>query len=268
MTQPIGYNTAKEIDSETNTEGAVSYTYNSGGELTGVSGAVNATYTYDANGNRNMTGYTTGSDNEMTASPGYTYSYDDMGNTTAETQSSTGDVTTFTYDYRDRLVGAVEKNSGGAVIMQATYTYDALDRRIGVDENIGGTTTMTWTAYDGKNPYLDANGSGTLLQRYTYGPAVDEILARTSSGGTTDWYLQDNLGSVTDVVSGGTVLDQYTYDAFGNVTSQTNASNGDRFQFAGMQADPGTGLDYDQARWYGPVTGRFVIPGPEGIRRW
>ena len=33
------------------------------------------------------------------------------------------------------------------------------------------------------------------------GAVVDEILARTSSGGTTAWYLPDKLGSVRDIVS-------------------------------------------------------------------
>jgi RHS repeat-associated protein len=267
--EPLTYNSGGQVTDETTLEGATSYTYDSGGQLTGASGAINATYTYDANGNRTMTGYSTGTDNEMTASPGTTYTYDNQGNMTGETQTGTGDVTTFAYDYRNRLVGATEKDSGGTVLMRATYTYDALDRRIGVDETVSGTRTTTWTAYDGQNPYLDTDGSGTLLQRYTYGPAVDEILARTSSGGTTDWYLQDNLGSVTDVVSGGgttlTILDHYAYDAFGVVTSQTNATDGDRFQFAGMQADPGTGLDYDRARWYSSWAGNFNSQDPIGF---
>jgi YD repeat-containing protein len=46
-------NAASEVSSETNAEGTVSYIY-------------------DSNGNRTMTGYTTGPDDELTASPGYT----------------------------------------------------------------------------------------------------------------------------------------------------------------------------------------------------
>ena len=37
--------------------------------------------------------------------------------------------------------------------------------------------------------------------RYLDGLAVDEISARTSSSGNLAWYLTDQLGSVTDVVS-------------------------------------------------------------------
>ena len=86
-------------------------------------------------------------------------------------------------------------------------SYNALNQRIGIDDS----GTQTWTVYDGSSadakPYADFNGSGTLTERYLHGPGVvngavvDELLARTSSGGTTAWYLTDKLGSVRDIVS-------------------------------------------------------------------
>ena len=180
---------------------------------------------------------------------------------------SGGTFTTYTYDYRNRLT---EVTQGGTVI--ATYTYNALDQRIGVQE--GGS--RTWTVYNGTSadatPYADFNGSGTLLTRYLYGPGVingavvDEILARTSSGGTTAWYLPDNLGSVRDIVSSsGSLLDHIVYDSFGNILTETNASNGDRFKFAGMQYDSTTHQYFDQARWYGSGSGRFLSVDPTGF---
>ena len=78
-----------------------SYTYDHAGQLTSSSGSFSATYTYDLNGNRNSTGYTTGAGNELTNSPGVTYTYDNDGNMiTATTSSGT---TTYTYDYENRL---------------------------------------------------------------------------------------------------------------------------------------------------------------------
>ena len=137
--------------------------------------------------------------NETATSPGTTYTYDNAGNMiTSKTGSTT---TTYTYDYRNRLT---EVTTGGTVV--ATYTYNALDQRIGVKDS----GTQTWTVYDGTsadaNPYADFNGSGSLTERYLFGAGVvngavvDEILARTSSGGTTAWYLTDKLGSVRDIV--------------------------------------------------------------------
>jgi hypothetical protein len=113
--------------------------------------------------------------------------------------------------------------------LKAVSFYNALNLRIGIQES----GSRTWTVYNGTSadalPYADFNGSGTLLTRYVSGPgmvngaAVDELLSRTSSGGTTAWYLTDKLDSVRDVVSSsGTVLDHVVYDSFGNFVTETS----------------------------------------------
>ncbi len=98
------------------------------------------------------------------------------------------------------------------------------------------------------------------------GTVVDELLARTSSGGSTAWYLTDKLGSVRDLVSSsGTELDHIVYDSFGNIVSESNAANGDRFKFTGQEYDSITGQYYYRARYYNPATGRFDIQDPKGF---
>ena len=130
--------------------------------------------------------------------------------------------------------------------------------------------------YNGKSPdatpYADFTGSGTLLTRYLYGPGVingsvvDEILARTSSGGTTAWYLPDKSGSVRDIVSSsGSLLDHIVYDSFGNILTETNASNGDRFKFAGMEYDSVTGLTHGRARYYAFDYRAVYVSRPRGL---
>ena len=119
--------------------------------------------------------------------------YDAAGNMLSA--DSGGTYATYTYDYHNRLT---EVEQAGTVI--ATYTYNALDQRIGIQESGG----RTWTVYNGISadalPYADFNGSGTLLTRYVSGPGMvngavmDELLARTSSGGTTAWYLDRQAG--------------------------------------------------------------------------
>ena len=99
------------------------------------------------------------------------------------------------------------------------------------------------------------------------GAVASVIIALNGAAGTTAWYLTDNLGSVRDIVStSGTSLDHIVYDSFGNVITETNATNGDRFRFAGMQYDATTGQYYDHARNYSPGLGRFTALDPLGFR--
>ncbi len=260
------YDAANRVTSEKDAEGTASFSYDNSNQLTTVTGSRTESYSYDVNGNRNGTGYSTTVMNETLTSPGVTYTYDHAGNMISA--NSGGTLTTYTYDYHNRLT---EVKQGGTLI--ATYVYDALDRRIGIQEGGG----QTWTVYNGTSadalPYADFNGSATLLTRYVSGPGmvngavVDELLSRTSSGGTTAWYLPDKLDSVRDIVSSaGSVLDHIIYDSFGNITTETSASNGDRFKYAGMEYDSVTGQYYDRARYYGSTTGRFTSQDPMGLR--
>ena len=161
---------------------------------------------------------------------------------------SGGTFTTYTYDYRNRLT---EVTQGGTVI--ATYTYNALDQRIGVQE--GGS--RTWTVYNGTSADADA-----LCRFQRIGHAADSLSVRAGRDrwggcrrdpgpdelGRDDGVVSDRqAGSVRDIVSSsGSVLDHIVYDSFGNILTETNASNGDRFKFAGMQYDSTTGQYYDQ----------------------
>ena len=262
-----GYDAAGRLTSETNAEGSVTDSYDTVNELTGVTGSQTATYGYDLNGNRNTAGYTTGTNNQLTAGAGNTYTYDAEQNLLTKTQTSTGNVWTYTWDYRNRLTGVVEKSSSGTVLVQGTYTYDALNRRIGVAETVGGTTTTTWTVYNGTNPYADFNGSGTLLTRYLTGKATDSYLARVAASGTVAWYLADHEGSIRDIANtSGAVIDHVAYDSYGNVTSETSPSNGDRIKFDGMAWDAAIGDYYDNARYYDSVSGRFISQDSFGFQ--
>jgi YD repeat-containing protein len=193
-----GYDAASQLTSYTGPAGSLSYSYDPAGQLTGVSGARNETYSYDKNGNRTMSGYRTGTGNELLNDGTYTYAYDKEGNLTSQTQTSNGQTTTYTYDYRDRLTEAVVTSSTGLVLNDEKFTYDVNNNRIGVKLN---GTQQVWTVYDGANPYIDFNGSGTVTERYLTDPTgLDEFYARVSPSGAINWYLTDNLGSVRQVM--------------------------------------------------------------------
>ena len=237
-----------------------SLTYDADNEQTGAIGSLNGTpvtmtYNYDSDGNRNSAGYSGGTGNEIATAPGVTYTYDNDGNIISQT--SGGGTTTYTYDFRNRLTSVSDQ---GTIL--ASFTYDALNRRIGTYEG----TIQTWTVYDGSNAYADMNGS-TPEERYLYGPAVDEVLARTNPGvETTNWYLTDQQGSVNQIAdTTGHVVNTIVYDTYGNIASETNPTNGDRFKYAGMQWDSAIGMSFDEARFYNPVTGRFMEQDPLGL---
>jgi RHS repeat-associated protein len=250
------YDNANRVTTETNNDGTYTFTYDGGDELTNVGDGRLESYGYDSNGNRNTTGYTTAGANELTASPGYTYTYDAEGNLTSKTNTSTHVVTTFSYDDRNRMTGVT---IGGTAT--ATYTYDSLNRRIGT--KVSGT--QTWSVYDGSNNYADFNGSSALQERYQIGPAVDELLGRTDSGGTTAWYLPDRLGTVHDITdTTGTVIYHASYDAFGNTLTESGGG-GDRFKFTGREYDSAVSLYFYRARYLDPATGRFQAQDPSGF---
>jgi RHS repeat-associated protein len=87
-------------------------------------------------------------------------------------------------------------------------------------------------------------------------------------------YVNDHLGSVLALVdSSGSVVESYQYDAWGNVLGVYDSSNqpinessiGNRYLWQGREYSWKTGLYYFRARWYDPVTGRWLSNDPIGI---
>ena len=63
----------------------------------------------------------------------------------------------------------------------------------------------------------------------------------------------------------GSELDHIVYDSFGNIVTETDPAEGDRFTFAGMQFDATIGLFYDHARVYDATDGKFLAQDPIGF---
>jgi RHS repeat-associated protein len=71
------------------------------------------------------------------------------------------------------------------------------------------------------------------------------------------------LGSVRQVAqTNGTVLDALTYDSYGNILTETNSANGDRFKYTGREWDSEIRLQFNRARYYDPNSGRWLSQDP------
>ena len=139
---------------------------------------------------------------------------------------------------------------------------------------IAGTTTNT-LVYSG--PHVVAEWSNNVLARsYAYGPVIDDILSMTTYGAATNTLFLPqgcNLGSVIALVNtNGAVVEQYRYTAWGEVTVLSSngtvlaaSAYGNRFTFQGREYSFKTGLYYFRARFYDPVSGRWLSNDPLGI---
>ena len=114
-------------------DGVSDYGYDNINQLTAASHATqsNENYTYDENGNRTTPGYSTDVYNRLSSDGTYTYEYDDEGNRIRRTNISTGAVTDYEWDHRNRLVRVTDRASAaGPATQTVQHTYDAFNRWI------------------------------------------------------------------------------------------------------------------------------------------
>lgn len=218
-------------------------------------------FTYDALSRRTamtLPNGTVNAGNQLTADATHTYQYDDNGNLTRKTLLATGNYTQYTYDAENRLVKVedfVVGNPTPAFI--STYRYDGLGRRI---EKVANGPTRRYI-YDFEDVLLEYDGANTLLARYTHGPGIDEPIAVTK-GGSTFFYHQDGLGTVTDLTdSAGATTKSYSYDAYGNILESPGTLE-QPYSYTGREFDSESGLYYYRARYYDPTTGMFLQKDP------
>jgi RHS repeat-associated protein len=96
------------------------------------------------------------------------------------------------------------------------------------------------------------------------------------TGGATNTYfaLTDHLGTVHAFADAtGDIVESYKFDAWGNVLGVFDSNGqpisesalGNRYLFQGREYSWATRLYYFRARWYDPVTGRWLSKDPIGI---
>ena len=271
------WDAAHQLLSETHHGETIIYTHDLAGQLTDADyGSLpDENYSYDDNGNRTGGGYVTGPNNRILSDGEFDYTYDNEGNVVTKTEIATGDVTTYEYDHRNRLVRVETRTSGGILLSESEFVHDVFDRLIAhtIDTDGAGplAAEMTHFFHDGDHVWAEFNNQGDIIARYLYGETIDQLLARWRSADHPNaaahqgvaWYLTDRMGTVRDIVdANGALIDTITYDSFGNILSETNPLAGDRFKFTGREWFDQIGLYYYRARFYDPRIGKFTSQDP------
>ena len=255
------YDAAGNRTSKTNyLNGATSnYSYDPIYELTQVTqgGGTTESYSYDAVGNRlsslSVPNYNYNVSNELTSNSNGSYTYDANGNTLSDAQGRS-----FTWDFENRLTQAVNPGVG-----TTTFRYDPFGRRIQKSGPLGTTNYL----YDGAADDLleETDSSGNVLATYARSKNIDEPLSELRVG-TTSYYEQDGLGSVTSLSSStAAIANAYVYDSFGKLSASTGTL-ANPFQYTGREFDPETGVYYYRARYLDNNVGRFISEDPIQFR--
>ena len=229
-----------------------------------------------------------------------TYAYDLAGNRLRKTDTASGAVD-YTLGLGDRLAsftggayeydvaGCVTNISGGASspseplsralawnsqyqllsvstngVLAESYTWDPLGRR-------ATTTTAEGTirhVYDGDECIADLDETGAVVRSYVWGPGIDNLLA-IRVGEQTFYALTDHQNTVHGFVdASGSLVARYIYDAWGTVLESSvsvPALADNRYLFQGREYSWATGLYNFRARWYDPITGRWLSKDPIGL---
>jgi len=225
-------------------------------------------YELDGIGNRDWTqvganpvvDYTFNELNQYTSVGSIQKEHDNNGNLTED-----GMAWKLYYDYKDRLVKVVDRVTLESV---AEYWYDCFGRRY--EKLVSGQTTQYY--YEGASVIEERDGLGGTSRQFVYGAGVDEVLLMIDGVGARYYYHTNSLGTVTHITSWqGIVIEEYRYDAYGNPTiyndqgqviSESAINN--PYMFTGRRYDKETGLYYYRARYYDPLTGRFLQRDPKG----
>jgi RHS repeat-associated protein len=233
------------------------YSYDSAGRLWQVmqNGVLTATYLYDANGNR--LSKTTASDTDVATYDNqdrlltygkWAYSYTANGELRTKTDTTTGQVTSYSYDGAANL-RKVELPDGRVV----EYVIDGLNRRVA--KKMNGTIVKRWLFQGKLTPVAELDGSGVLVSRFAAGGVI--------KGSTSYRVVADHLGSPRLVVntSTGAIVQRMEHDEWGEVMTNT-AAGFTPFGFAVGMYDEDTGLVRFGARDYDPESGRWTANDP------
>lgn len=233
-------------------------------------------FAYDSTGNRIVGNSIVGKGNRIQNDGTFAYTYDAEGNITrrqrvitAQGADTLQEYTNYTWDHRNHLTRVEFYSAAGVLLKRVEHTYDSDDNRISKKVTTFGTSTTITTenyVYDGAQLVATRNASGSIQHQYFDGTSLDQIFADQSSVSGILWPLEDRTGTARDILNtAGTVLDHRVLDSFGTIGSQSGSTVKYEQFFSGLLWDADSQLYYARARWYEPVSGKFMSEDPLGF---
>jgi RHS repeat-associated protein len=289
VTAPNGLQTKLNYDSLNRVTGLNSsiagYTYTLGatGNRTQAVESNGRTINWGYDGIYRLTNETISSDpekNDGTAS----YSLDPVGNRLSLNSSLSGiESGSFGYNTDDEISSETYDANGNVLAASGnTYAYDSENRMTSMNNGavrmvydgdgnrvakiVGGVTTQYLV--DDLNPtglpqVVEEVVNGAVARQYTYGLQRISENQVVSNTWTPSFYVYDGAGSVRQLTNvSGAVTDEYEYDAYGNSFTKSGTTP-NNYLYRGEQFDSDLGLYYLRARYYNPLTGRFLSRDPE-----
>ncbi|MBV7531424.1 FG-GAP-like repeat-containing protein [Chitinophaga sp. sic0106] len=220
-----------------NSLSSASYQYNPSGNLTLKD---NITYTYN-NNYQVITG-------TLQGQQVYSASYDKNGNLSGHTISLQGNTTPFTFGYNtfNQLTAIL---SGSDTL--SAFAYDYTGQRTFKKDFKSGSTEI----YVSPNYNVINNSKGSQGIRFVQIPGQRIASISTTKGPS---YLHGNFINSTLLTTNttGAATSNMKYTPYGTLDTITGSITTD-YLFSGMELDE-NGLYYFNARYYNPITGRFI----------
>ncbi len=208
-----------------------------------------------------MLAMTFNADNQLATWGGMSVTHDPDGNMTSGPAPFGGSLTSYTYDTRNRLTGALGTN----------YIYDADGQRVGKSKT-GETTTFAVDVGSELSKVLVRTKNG-VPTRYVWGLGLLYEVNGSGGSATTVSYHHDATGSTIALTDdSATVIERIGYTPWGQTNHRVNLAgtlHDTPFLFTGFfgnQTDD-NGLLYMRNRYYHPLIGRFLNadPAQEGM---
>ncbi|MDP9127106.1 MAG: DUF6531 domain-containing protein [Pseudomonadota bacterium] len=256
-TQTLGYDVLDRLNSAvasgTGGYGTMSWTYDANGNRkTEVSGGTTVTYT-TTSGTNKLASITTGSTN---------FTYNGAGENTLVKFGTTLN-RTYAFDKSERLSTETYASMGSAAI---TNLFDVDGHR----QSKAGNVFNTYN-YGEDGSFMEEYNTVGQVTDYVYLDGIPvALLGQVTSGGTTTettYYVHcDRLGTPQYVTNPSkTIVWKDIYKPFG-LDSVTNSGGiTQNLRFLGQFYDSETEVLYNGARFYYPVTGRYIQTDPIGL---